>query len=355
MKKLNRIILISIAVCTSSISFSQTKSDSLLNAYLEKSKAVGIVAGYTSDSKKWISSAGYKNLSNQELLEVDTRIRIASITKTMTAVAILQLAESGKINLDVSIDSYFDGVSDSHGKITIRQLLNHSSGIRAYKSSKERENKLSYENLEHAYSIVKDDPLEIEPGSTFSYSSYGYVLLGIIIEESSGLSYEEYLAKNIWEPLEMSSTGVEYLNVVDQSFSELYHKSSNGKVKMAKIRTNLSDRIPAGGVYSTVGDVLLFGEGILNGKLISKESFNEMITDSGLKKEGNPYGFGVYLYGENPKYGNVVGHSGTQIGASAQLMLLTNQKAAVFVASNTSGVWEDMFYLNLLLFSEVCK
>lgn len=354
MKKLNQLLILSITVCISVSSFGQGKADSILNAYLEKSKAVGIVAGYASDNGKWISSVGYKNLDAEELLTTDTRTRIASVVKVMTAVAIMQLVEAGKIELNASINSYFDEVSSLHADVTVRQILNHSSGIRAYKSSKERRNKVEYETLEDAYSIVKDDQLEIEPGSTFAYTSYGYVVLGIIIEQVSGLSYEDYMTQNIWRPLGMGNTGVEQLSEVDKSFSEVYHRSSNGKVKKAK-RTNLSDRIPAGGVYSTVDDILLFGEGILNGKLISKASFNEMIKDSGLKKEGNPYGLGFYLYGENEKFGNIVGHSGGQIGSSAQLLLFQDYNAVIFVASNTSGVWEDMLYLNFTLFDEVPK
>lgn len=355
MKKSKQIILLLLAISISSGSFGQKKADSLLNAYLKKSKAVGIVAGYKSANGSWSSSAGYKDLATEELFTNDTKTRIASITKLMTAVAIMQLVEAGKVDLETSIDNYYAGVADLHSDITVRQLLDHSSGIRAYKSGKERENKVEYETLEDAYSIVKDDPLEIDPGSAFYYTSYGYIVLGIIIEEVSGLSYGEYLTQNIWEPLNMNSTGVERLGLEDKNLSQLYHKSSNGKVKRAKSRTNLSDRIPAGGVYSTVNDILLFGEGILNERLINKTSFAQMTTDSGLKKEGNPYGLGLYLYGENPKSGNVVGHSGTQMGASAQLMLLADQNAVIFVASNTSGIWGDMFYLNFSLFSEVTK
>ncbi|MFK7951827.1 MAG: serine hydrolase domain-containing protein [Ekhidna sp.] len=351
MKKLNQIFLILIGV--SSSVFGQTRADSLLSAYHNKSGAVGIVAGYKSASETWSSSVGYKDLEAEQLFTNDTKTRTASISKLMTSVAIMQLVEAGKVDLEASVGEYYSGASDLHSNITVRQLLNHSSGIRAYKSAKERGNKVEYEKMEDAYSIVKNDPLENDPGSAFYYSSYGYILLGIVIEEVSGLTYSKYLTQNVWKPLGMNNTGVERLGIEDNAFSQLYHKSSNGKVKKVKMRTNLSDRIPAGGVYSTVNDILLFGEGILNEQLLSKASFAEMTKDSGLKKEGNPYGLGLYLYGENPKSGNVVGHSGTQMGASAQLMLLTDQNAVIFVASNTSGVWEDMFFLNFSLFPEV--
>lgn len=328
----------------------QPKADSLLRATFEKSNAMGIMAGYTSSESSWNSAVGLKNES--EPLSIDTKIRIASIAKTMTAVAIMQLVEEGKIDLDIGIKEYYPDASEQHLAITVRQLLSHSSGIRAYKSSKERENMIEYAKLKDAYSIIKDDELIAQPGERFSYTSYGYVLLGIIVEQVSGLSYETYLQNNIWEPLSMNQTGIERESATVNNLSQLYHRSRNGKVKTVKKRTNLSDRIPGGGVYSTAIDVLKFGDGLVNNKLISESSFALMTTDTGMKKQGNAYGLGLYLYGKNPRYGNVVGHSGTQTGASAQLMLLTDLKAVVFVASNTSGVWEDIFYLNVQLFSE---
>ncbi|MEM7298113.1 MAG: serine hydrolase domain-containing protein, partial [Bacteroidota bacterium] len=118
-------------------------------------------------------------------------------------------------------------------------------------------------------------------------------------------------------------------------------------------RTDLSDRIPGGGIYSTVGDMLSFGNALLMGKLVSEASFQEMMTDSGLKKQGNPYGLGLFLYGVNLAYGNVVGHSGGQNGASVQLMLLPKIGATVFTASNTSRVWDDIFLLSVQYFQLV--
>ncbi|MEP0987713.1 serine hydrolase domain-containing protein [Ekhidna sp.] len=333
----------------------QAKADSLLETYYKKSEAVGIVAGYLTPSQNWSSSIGLKDKESNELLSTSSTIRLASIAKIMTAVAVMQLVEAKKIELESPINRYCPKVSDNHKHITVRQLLNHSGGIRGYKSNKERNNKVEYASLEDAYEIFKNDPLLFEPGSSFSYTTYGYTLLGLIIEKVSGVTYESYLKRNIWEPLNMNNTGVEKYDDIPESSSSLYHKSVKGKLKTPNYRTNLSDRLPGGGVYSSVNDILLFGKGILDGSLINSDSFDQMSENSGLKNEGNAYGLGLFLYGENPKYGNVVGHGGAQIGSSTQLMLLPDKNAVVFVGSNTSGISGDIFYLNFSLFGEACE
>ncbi len=308
-----------------------------------------MVAGFCKGKKQLVISSGYSDLEKNESMSTDTRVRIASVTKVFTAVAIMQLVENKKIQLDDRTAEYVNNIPAHLSEVTVRQLLNHSSGIRAYKSSKERENKKEYSTLPDAFSIFKNDPLELKPGSSFQYTTYGYILLGMIIENVSGMGYEDYLRVNVFLPSGMNNTGVERVEDELGFQSGVYHRNSKGKVKKME-RTNLSDRIPGGGLYSTVEDVLLFGNALMNKKLISKSSFQSMITDSGLKKNGNPYGLGLYLYGENPKYGNVMGHSGTQTGASVQFMLLPDINAVTFVASNTSGVWEDVFYLSVLYF-----
>ena len=326
-----------------------SKPDSLLEAYLMKSKSIGMVAGFSKGDEMVVLSSGYANLEDNQPISTDAKVRVASVTKIFTAVAIMQLVEGNKVGLDDQVSTYINDLPSALSKITVRQLLDHSSGIRAYNSLKERENKKEYRTLNDAFSIFKNDPLEMNPGSAFRYTTYGYVLLGMLIEKASEMSYADYLKTNIFLPAGMKNTDIERMGSVLDDQSEVYHRSSKGKVKKA-IRTNLSDRIPGGGLYSTVNDMLLFGTSLMNDKLISKSSFEQMTTDSGLKKKGNPYGLGLYLYGENPRYGNVVGHSGTQTGASVQLMLLPDINAVTFVASNTSGVWEDAFMLSVLYF-----
>lgn len=227
--------------------------------------------------------------------------------------------------------------------------MQHSSGIDGYKNKKEQENKSNYPTFWDAVSIFKDRDLVETPGQTFHYTTYGYVVLGLIIEQVSGISYESYLQLNIWDKAQMTNTGIEYFDKAIQNKSIIYHKNSKGKISIAE-QTNLSDRIPGGGLYSTVSDMLRFGDAILNFTIIKESTFKMMIENPNLKTQGNGYGLGWYLYGENPNYGNVYGHNGTQTGASTFLMLLPEQKTTIVVLSNTSGAMQTISDITIKLF-----
>ena len=323
----------------------------LLEDAITQEKCVAIAGGVSINGEtKWIDSKGFARLADQTKFQTTTKNRIASITKPMTAIAVLQLVEEEKLKLDDPISLFVANLPEASKNITVRHLLGHLSGISAYQSNKEQQNKKEYPTMESAVGIFIDRKLLFEPGTSFSYTSYGYTVLGMVIEKASGMSYEEYLKKNIWNKVGMENTGVEDFGKNYANKSDLYHINSKGKIKIQD-PTNLSDRIPGGGVFSTVEDLLKFGNAVLNNELISKETQQLMITDNGFKKEGNPYGLGWYLYGENPKHGFIFGHNGAQTGSSAFLMLLPEQNASVVVLSNTSGAMQTVSNICVQLFN----
>ncbi|MEM1182618.1 MAG: serine hydrolase domain-containing protein [Acidobacteriota bacterium] len=296
----------------------------------------------------WVGVAGDCNVKAQKACSPSTPMRIASIAKPMTAVAILQLHEKGALDLDAPIATYLtDYPSAAASKITTRHLLHHTAGIGGYKSNKERETVTEYESLAAASEVFARRDLLFEPGSSYSYSTYGYVVLGWVLESVSGKSYEAYLRENIWRPASMESTGVERFSQVDPSHSELYTKSKRGRIKKAK-RNNLSNRIPGGGLYSTVEDLLRFGQSLLDGTLLSPESLAALRSYPDVERgSNNPYGVGFFIYQDDPERGSLIGHSGAQTGASGQLMILPERGVVVAVLSNTSRSWEHAIALSV--------
>ena len=330
----------------------KAKGDSLLNAAVAEGYCVGISSGFSIDGEiVWQGSAGELDLSNHTEFLPSTLNRIASIAKPITAIAILQLYEKEKIDLDASVQTYLpDFPVKSEGAITIRHLLNHTSGIGAYKSNKERENQKHFETLEEAIRVFEARDLLSIPGESYAYTTYGYVVLGRVIEVVSGLEYGTYVQNFIFEPLKMNHTGVEISGKNYAHKSNLYHRNSKGKISKAE-QHDLSNRVPGGGFFSTVPDMLKFGDAILNHTLISKTTSDMMFANTGIKKEGNGYGLGWYLYGENPLYGPVYGHNGAQTGASTFLMLLPDQSTSIVVLSNTSGAMQQVSDITIKLFS----
>lgn len=329
----------------------QQDANQLLQTSISENKFVGVTAGFSIDSTiVWAAGAGYSNSDQKTAFTEATLTRIASLVKPMTAIAIMQLYEQNKIDLDKAIQEYIpDFPVKKAGAITVRQLLSHTSGIAEYQSDKERENKKEYPTLKDATDIFKDRDLTGTPGAVYQYSTYGYVVLGLIIEKVSGMTYENYMQKNIWDKAGMAHTGIEHYGKNYPGKSELYHKNNKGKIK-SQTPTNLSDRVPGGGIYSCLTDMLKFGRAVINNDLIKANTLEEMLQNPGIRKEGNPYGFGWFLYGENPKYGNVFGHGGAQTGASAQMMILPKEKTAIVVLSNTSGANQEATNLSIQLF-----
>ncbi len=326
----------------------KTQAQAMVDAPFAAHAFAGAAAGFAIEGELvWQYAVGHSNASSNEGFLPNTRARIASIAKPMTAIAIMQLVERGSLDLDVPIQTYLSEFPvKKEGVITTRQLLQHTAGIGEYASAKERENQVHYPTLLDAMDIFKDRDLISVPGVAFNYSTYGYVVLGAIVEKVSGQPFALYMRSHIWDVAGMQDTGVE---IGREGHAALYHRNGKGKMSDAKA-TDLSDRIPGGGFYSTLTDLLKFGNAVLDGSLISAESLAVMLKDPGIKTDGNGYGLGWYLFGENPKYGNVFGHNGSQTGASTFLMLLPEQYTVVAVVSNTSNALPAITEITVGLF-----
>lgn len=344
MKKTSVLFIIALGI--SIITNAQSKTiteDVLLNNLITQQKVIGAAAAYSINGEtQWASSVGFSDKDNNKSFEISTEVRTASIAKSMTAIAIMQLVEQGLIDIELPVDNYFpEFIQKGKTKVTTKHLLTHTSGIDAYKNSKETENKINYASLLDAYKIFKDRKLRFEPGTAYYYTTYGYVVLGIIIEKVSGQTYEEYMQQHIWNKVGMTQTGIEKSGIERVKAATLYRKDRRGRLKQAEIN-NLSNRIPGGGFYSTIGDLLKFGNALLNNTLVSESTLDLMIQHHSLEKVNNSYGFGFYLYGKQPNVGSIYGHNGAQTGTSTQLFIVPSLKTVTVAVSNTSGAGPEI-------------
>ncbi|MEL7534322.1 MAG: serine hydrolase domain-containing protein [Bacteroidota bacterium] len=353
-------ILLSLSFCFIGQLFSQEKSQAeqlqqILDQDFVDGQFAGVVAAYAIGDQQVIVAAGQQDLEAQIPFETQSLNRIASIAKSMTAVAVLQLYEQGLIELDEPIASYLPNYPQRDAnRISVRHLLQHSSGIGAYKSAKETESKKEFSSLSDAAAIFQDRDLVDEPGNAEHYTTYGYVVLGMIIEVVSGQTYEEYMQANIWDKADMKNTGVEHWGTAYENKSKLYHKKKRGRIRLAD-PNNLSNRVPGGGLYSTAEDLLKFGQAVLTDRLISESTFALMMENPGLPHEGNPYGMGWFLYGENPELGPVYGHTGGQTGCSSVLLIMPEKEAVIIVMSNTSRTLDHVFGIAILHIFPILK
>lgn len=338
---MKKYVIVATAFLVSLIAIAQDKNKEvgvLLEKVILDKTVAGVVAGYTVDGKTIAqSSAGYANISTKEKFELETKLRMGSIAKPMTALATMQLVEEGLIDLDLAIQTYIpDYPVHPKTQITVRHLLSHTSGIAGYKDGRESNTTVEYPTLHDALSLFKDRDLLFEPGTQYSYTTYGYTVLGAIIEKVSGGTFEEYMQKNIWDKAGMTHTGVEKYGVKVNNQSELYTRNNGkGKAKIAK-ENNLSNRIPGGGFYTTLGDMLKFGNAVLNHLFVKESTLNLMREHHSLEKENNAYGFGWFLYGSKPTEGSIIGHPGGQTGNTSFLFIVPSKKAVSVILANTS-------------------
>ena len=252
---------------------------------------------------KFAKAYGNADYDDNIVNKVNTRFAIASNTKQFTAVAIMQLMEDGKINLDDTIDKYFPKFKYAN-QITLRELLQMRSGLVDYLNAvelyfKDEESlKILNDYREKAYfdEYVSDSrwtadiilnnlylsELQFEPGQAYDYCNTNYYLLGLIIEQASGVSYEDYIKENIFKPCGMK---------ISSMSAEDTDAKGHGSVESGEIVVNPKFTFAAGNIYTNVYDLLRWERMLHTGKLLSQESYNEMITPS----EDSGYGFGLII------------------------------------------------------------
>jgi CubicO group peptidase (beta-lactamase class C family) len=254
---------------------------------------------------------GFANIELNMRNNPETIFRLGSVTKQFTAMGILQLHEKGLLDIDDSVGKYFTGTL--HGdKIKIRHLLTHTSGIT--------------ESL--------DSPLEFTPGEQLSYSNSGYNLLGRIIEKISGDSYDEYLRKNIFQPLKMFNTGFEHPNINLENRATGYEISENGKYSDLG-NSDVSGAYAAGALYSTAEDMYLWDQALYTEKIVKSETIRQAFSPAKLN-DGSvaKYGFGWIL----GQYHGLreIGHGGDITGFNSYIARFPDEHFTVIVLSNVA-------------------
>ena len=200
----------------------------------------------------WDNGFGMADLENMVPATAQTRIRLASITKPITATAVMQLVERGKMELDAPIQKYVPTFPQKQWPVTVRLLLGHLSGIRHYASDEEVASTRHYLNRVEPLKIFQDDPLKFEPGTQFSYTTYGFNLLGAAVEMVSGKPFEDYLRENIFEPAGMHSIGLDDGYAIIPHRSRGYELTADKQIRNCGL-ADTSNKVPGGGLISTAG------------------------------------------------------------------------------------------------------
>ena len=272
---------------------------------------------------------GFANLEWDIPNSPTTKFRLGSITKQFTAASILLLEERGKLSVSDPVKKYMPDAPAAWDKITIFNLLTHTSGIPNFTSFPD------YASLEpftttpaQLVKRFRDKPLDFPPGEKMSYSNSGYVLLGYLIEKISGESYEKFVQENIFTPLGMKDSGYDSNSAIIPHRAAGYSPGPNGPINAGYI--NMTVPLSAGGLYSTTEDLLRWEQGLFGGKLLSPASLQKMTTPF-----KNDYACGLMVHTANGH--KVIEHGGGIEGFNTMLAYYPEDKLTVVVLSNING------------------
>ena len=264
--------------------------EDFVRQWMEKNKAPGLTIGFIKDDYVWVKGFGYADLENKTPAKAESAYRLASLQKSMTAIAVLQLVEQGKINLDAEIQTYVPYFPKKKYPITVRQLLGHLGGMPHYVNRSLEQHIKEHKTTREAVAIFENFDLVAEPGTKYSYSTYGYILLGAAIEGASKQSYADYMREHIWKPLTMNDTRM------DDPLAIIPNRVRGYQLVKGEVRNSefidVSSRFSAGGTRGTVVDLLRLLKGVNSGKLLSKENTSLMYTPM-KTRDGQPIAYAM--------------------------------------------------------------
>ena len=219
---------------------------------------------------------GFADLEERAPIWPTSKFRIGSISKPLTAVGLMELVQSGKVDLDAPIQKYVPSFPEKGAVITVRMVAGHLGGIRHYQGDEFVIQK-HYDNVTEGLAIFKDDPLVSPPGTKFNYSSYGFNLLSAAIETASGQDFLSYMQANVFAPIGLVHTTPDLNAQIVEQRSRFYELPKNGPVENAPYVDN-SYKWAGGGFLSTAEDLVRFGSALLQPGILNAQSLKTMFT-----------------------------------------------------------------------------
>jgi CubicO group peptidase (beta-lactamase class C family) len=312
--------------------------DSIAGAEVRANRSVGIVtAAFKGKNKLLLMAYGKADVEGNAPMTVGTVIPIGSVTKQFTAAAILQLRDQGKLSLDDDVTKWLPDLNTGGNRITLRHLLAHTAGIAELGQMQELRAVQLMRNAtvtrDSVYQVISRYPPVFPAGTMEMYSNTGYWLLGRIFEKASGVPYEDYIAKRIFAPLGMSRS-----MYCDNA------KQVPNRATGYTIRNGASSRVPdivhtgtyaAGAICSTAGDLITWLQALHGGKVLSPQSYAELIAPAKLN-DGTSLRYGMGIIVAEDSHGlRYLGHGGGGFGFSSQARWYPEAQLAIVVLTNS--------------------
>jgi serine beta-lactamase-like protein LACTB len=278
---------------------------------------------------------GYADLEQRVPVWPSTKFRIASISKPLTAVGLMELVQAGKIDLDAPVQKYVPSFPDKGAAITVRMIAGHLGGIRHYKGDEFQIQK-HYNSVLDGLKIFQDDPLVSPPGTKFNYSSYGFNLVSAVIESASGQNFLSYMQGHVFTPLGLVHTTADQNTQIVEERARFYELPKDGGVQNTPYVDN-SYKWAGGGFLSTTEDLVRFGSTMLQPGILNAQSLKIMLTSQKTTK-GEETGYGIGWGVQKTSSGKLIyEHAGGAVGGTSQLIVYPESGVVVAVIANLSS------------------
>jgi serine beta-lactamase-like protein LACTB, mitochondrial len=293
--------------------------------------APGVAVAVTARGKLvWSETCGFAERERRVRVRRTTQFRIGSVSKTLTAAAAALLHQRGRLDLDAEVQEYVPDFPRKENPITVRQLGGHLAGIRHYEGAEAVGTK-RYDSVRASLAPFKADPLVSKPGERFVYSSYGFNVLGAVIEGAAGRPFGAAVDALVLEPAGMGRTRLDDGSPRRDRAS--FYEVTSSRTAVPAPRVDLSNRFPSGGFLSTAEDLARFGSAVTDRAFLGAEAQALLFTSQRTSRgEVTRYGFGFEVH-ESP-FGRMVGHTGNVVGGTS--FLLVHPRTRVVVAMTTN-------------------
>ena len=310
------------------------KADALFHNLIAEKKVPGLAVAILEDGQTILEKGyGFANLEKRKKVHPKrTVFRIASISKCITGLALGKMAEDGVVDLDESLYTYVPYFPQKKYDFTLRQLASHTAGIRGYRG---KEYALNQDfSIKEGIEVFKDDPLFFEPGTSYLYNSFDFVLLSLAMQEASGIPFEQYVREQILIPLGLKNTfppSENFSSIGVENIAQFYTKRALGFTRAVEVNNNY--KLAGGGYLSNCADVAKVGQAIIEKKLLKDTTYQQLLTSQIINGNPTHYGLGFQV-SQDAKGRSFVGHVGNSVGAYTNLFVYPQQQKVVAILIN---------------------
>ncbi len=280
----------------------------------------------------WAESFGYSDLESKNPVQLNTKFRVGSVSKAITAVGLARLMDAGKIHLDSSVQHYVPYFPLKKYPITVRHLTSHTGGIRHYSNQTEFLNTKPYYSVKESIAIFKDDSLLFKPGTKHFYSSYGFNLLSAAMEGASSVPFVKFMQQEVFNPLDMHNTTADHTDSIIANRTRFYEIRFNRLVNAPFVDN--SNKWAGGGFLSTPIDLVKVAQALTAKKFINASTVEQLWTPYKLlTNEKNIYGIGFRIETDNAGR-KQIHHGGVATGSGAFLVIYPDNDLIMAITYN---------------------